>query len=113
MRQYYRHPQSPDFKGCISIIGGIIASITECENDSDQFILPGFVDAHVLSRALCLYRVNSPDWLWYMALWAPFRSRTRSRQRAGVQGVEFMIQNAQKVPLKIYFDTSFSSCYHF
>jgi len=91
------------FKGCISIIDGIIASITECENDSDQFILPGFVDAHVHIESSMLIPSEFARLAVVHGTVGTISDPHEIANVLGVQGVEFMIQNAQKVPLKIYF----------
>lgn len=91
------------FKGILQIENGRIASITETEDVSDQYILPGFVDAHIHIESSML-----PPSLFSAAAVVHGTVATVSDPHEianvlGVEGVNYMLNEAAKVPLKICF----------
>lgn len=91
------------YKGTLIIEGGVILDIIECENNSEIYILPGFIDSHVHVESSML----TPFEFGKLAL----RSGTVSvvadpheiANVLGEKGIDFMIRNSKLSPLKFYF----------
>lgn len=91
------------FKGEITVENGKILSIEEKEHENEQYILPGLVDAHV--------HIESS-----MTVPSVFARMTVARGTAAVvsdpheianvmgeEGIDYMLEDARKAPLKVYF----------
>ena len=58
------------FPASIKIENGIIQSIIQINEKLSDYILPGFVDAHVhIESSLLVPSEFAREWLFYMALW--------------------------------------------
>lgn len=91
------------FKGIVQVDNGRIVSIIEAEVDSDQYIMPGFVDSHIHIESSML-----PPSLFSAAAVVHGTVATISDPHEianvmGVEGVNYMLSEAAKVPLKICF----------
>lgn len=91
------------FKGEIIVENGKIISIKENEHDNEQYILPGLVDAHVHIES----SMTVPSVFARMAVAkgtvAVVSDPHEIANVMGEEGIEFMLEDSKKAPLKIYF----------
>jgi adenine deaminase len=91
------------FKGELLVVNGKIESILSTTSAPDQFILPGFIDAHVHIESSMLV----PSEFARMAVVHGTVSTVSDPHEIGnvlgVEGVKFMIENGKKVPFKFNF----------
>ncbi len=91
------------FKGVISVDNGIIKSIIQKEVSSTQFILPGFIDAHVHVESSMLVPSEFARLAVTHGTVATISDPHEIGNVLGINGVKYMIDNGKKVPLKFYF----------
>ncbi|MCC4765635.1 adenine deaminase [Methanosarcina sp. DH1] len=91
------------FKGEIAVENGKIISIEEKEHDIEQYILPGLVDAHVHIES----SMTVPSVFARMAVARGTVSVVSDPHEIanvmGEEGIDYMLEDARKVPLKIFF----------
>jgi adenine deaminase len=88
----------------ISIVDGIILSIEECsDNDNLPYILPGFVDAHIHIESSMLIPSEFARMAVVHGTIATVSDPHEIANVMGMEGVEFMIDNGNRVPFKFYF----------
>ncbi len=91
------------FKGCIEFEKNII-SIKENSNiKSENYILPGFVDAHVHIESSMLIPSRFSKLAIKNGTIATVSDPHEIANVLGEAGIDFMINDAQKTPLKIFF----------
>jgi adenine deaminase len=91
------------YKGEITIINGKISSIIETKHNSDHYILPGFVDAHIHIESSMLVPSEFAKLAVNHGTVATVSDPHEIANVLGVKGVEFMIENGKKVPFKFNF----------
>jgi len=91
------------FKGEITIKNGMIFSIEEKEHDVENFILPGFVDAHIHIESSMLMPSEFARLAVTHGTVATVSDPHEIANVLGVEGVEFMIENGKKTPFKFNF----------
>ena len=91
------------FPGEIVVKNGRIQSITEVEGSFNQFILPGFIDAHIHIESSMLVPSEFAKIALTHGTVATVSDPHEIANVLGVKGVEFMIENGKKVPLKFNF----------
>jgi len=92
------------YKGKITVEGKQITSIQKTDDPiSDQYILPGFVDAHVHIESSMLVPTEFARLAVVHGTVATVSDPHEIGNVLGVEGVEFMIENAEKSPFKFYF----------
>ncbi len=91
------------FFGEISIENGRILSIEAKAGESDQFILPGFVDAHVHIESSMLVPSEFAKLAVCHGTVATVSDPHEIANVMGVAGVEYMIENGKTVPFKFNF----------
>ncbi|MFT4660373.1 MAG: adenine deaminase [Patiriisocius sp.] len=92
------------FKAIVEIEAGKIKSISETDGKvDDQFILPGFVDAHVHIESSMLVPTEFARMAVVHGTVATVSDPHEIGNVLGVDGVEFMIENGNKSPFKFYF----------
>ena len=94
------------FKGEIIVENGEIKSIKHLENfadHSDNFILPGFIDAHVHIESSMLVPSEFAKLAVVHGTVATVSDPHEIANVCGMRGVEFMIENGKQVPFKFYF----------
>lgn len=91
------------FKGEISIEKGKISKIEEKDHDINQFLLPGFVDAHIHIESSMLVPSEFAPLAVAHGTVATVSDPHEIANVLGVEGVEFMINNGKKVPFKFNF----------
>lgn len=87
----------------LTIEKGIITCIEETNADYDQFILPGFVDAHVHIESSMLTPTEFARLAVRHGTVATVSDPHEIGNVLGVKGVEFMLENARQTPFKFYF----------
>jgi len=91
------------YKGEITILDGRVAQIVEKNHNEHQYILPGFVDAHIHIESSMLVPSEFARLAVKHGTVATVSDPHEIANVLGVEGVEFMIQNGKKVPFKFNF----------
>ncbi|WP_299046821.1 adenine deaminase [uncultured Polaribacter sp.] len=91
------------FKGEISVKDGKIASITTANHNQENYILPGFIDAHIHIESSMLVPSEFAKIAVTHGTIATVSDPHEIANVLGVKGVDFMIENGKKVPLKFNF----------
>ncbi|MGV6829268.1 MAG: adenine deaminase [Flavobacteriales bacterium] len=91
------------FKGEIKVIEGKIASINKKEHDVNNFILPGFIDAHIHIESSMLVPSEFAKIAVKHGTVATVSDPHEIANVLGIEGVEFMINNGNEVPFKFNF----------
>ena len=92
------------YNGKLTIEGEIISKIqSTTETVTDQYILPGFVDAHVHIESSMLVPTEFARLAIVHGTVATVSDPHEIGNVLGVAGVEYMIENAKNSPFKFYF----------
>jgi len=91
------------FDGQVTISGKYITSIEEVENVDDQYILPGFVDSHVHIESSMLVPSEFARLAVVHGTVSTVSDPHEIGNVLGVSGVEYMIDNGNKVNFKFNF----------
>ncbi|MDD7914842.1 adenine deaminase [Polaribacter ponticola] len=91
------------FKGEVEVVNGKILAIRESNHSKENYILPGFVDAHIHIESSMLVPSEFAKVAVRHGTVATVSDPHEIANVLGVKGVEFMIENGKKVPLKFNF----------
>ncbi|WP_431135591.1 adenine deaminase [Psychroserpens mesophilus] len=91
------------FKGEITIDKGVIASIEEKQHTVEDYILPGFVDAHIHIESSMLVPSEFARIAVNHGTVATVSDPHEIANVLGVDGVHFMIENGKQTPFKFNF----------
>lgn len=91
------------YQGTIFIENGKIKNIMEEETGSDQYILPGLIDAHIHIESSMLTPSEFARIAVVHGTVATVSDPHEIANVLGVDGVKFMIENGKQVPFKFYF----------
>jgi len=91
------------FKGEVVIENGHIVAIREVNHSEENYILPGFVDAHIHIESSMLVPSEFAKIAVVHGTVATVSDPHEIANVLGVKGVDFMIENGKKVPLKFNF----------
>ncbi|HNX43456.1 MAG TPA: adenine deaminase [Bacteroidales bacterium] len=91
------------FKGTVTVENGIIASVTESGCVDGQYILPGFVDAHVHVESSMLVPTEFARLAVVHGTVASVSDPHEIANVLGLDGVKFMIENSRKTPFRFCF----------
>jgi adenine deaminase len=91
------------FPGTITISNGKIASIVENDNTYHNYIIPGFVDAHIHIESSLLPPSEFARIAIKHGTIACVSDPHEIANVLGIEGIRFMIENAKSAPLKFYF----------
>ena len=91
------------FKGEVCIENGQISAIREVNHEVENYILPGFVDAHIHIESSMVVPSEFAKIAVLHGTVATVSDPHEIANVLGVQGVDFMIENGKKVPLKFNF----------
>jgi len=91
------------FKGEVCVENGQISAIREVNHEVENYILPGFVDAHIHIESSMLVPSEFAKIAVLHGTVATVSDPHEIANVLGVQGVDFMIENGKKVPLKFNF----------
>lgn len=98
-------PQRKIFPGCIHIEGKIIQRIETLPADEvpQQYIMPGFIDAHIHIESSMLVPSEFAMIAVQHGTVATISDPHEIANVCGIEGVQYMIENGKKVPLKFHF----------
>ncbi|KAF9659801.1 adenine deaminase [Tenacibaculum sp. ZH5_bin.1] len=91
------------FKGAVEVKEGKIIQVREVEHTVENYILPGFVDAHIHIESSMLVPSEFAKIAVTHGTVATVSDPHEIANVLGVKGVDFMIENGKKVPLKFNF----------
>jgi len=91
------------FKGEVVIENGYISAIREVNYEVKNYILPGFVDAHIHIESSMVVPSEFAKIAVVHGTVATVSDPHEIANVLGVKGVDFMIENGKKVPLKFNF----------
>ncbi|MEZ5046844.1 MAG: adenine deaminase [Chitinophagaceae bacterium] len=87
----------------IIVENGFIKSISPTEKPCEQYILPGFIDAHIHIESSMLVPSEFARIAVQHGTVATVSDPHEIANVCGIKGIEFMLQNAKKVPFKFFF----------
>ena len=90
-------------KGILYIDGGKIVNFEASEAVPDQYIIPGFVDAHIHIESSMMLPSEFARYSLPCGTVACVCDPHEIANVCGIPGVNYMIENGKKVPLKYYF----------
>jgi len=96
-------PNKRIFKGEVEVENGKILEIRAAEHLQENFILPGFIDAHIHIESSMLVPSEFAKIAVKHGTVATVSDPHEIANVLGVKGVDFMIENGKKVPLKFNF----------
>lgn len=91
------------FKGIVTVADGKIASVNKSNNVDDQYIMPGFVDAHVHVESSMLVPAEFARLAVAHGTVASVSDPHEIANVLGIEGVKFMIENSRKSPFHFCF----------
>lgn len=91
------------YKGEVEVTNGKIVAVRASEHSEENYILPGFVDAHIHIESSMLVPSEFAKIAVTHGTIATVSDPHEIANVLGVKGVEFMIENGKKVPLKFNF----------
>ncbi len=91
------------YPGRVVITDGKIERIEPCDTTENQFILPGFIDAHVHIESSMLVPSEFARMAVVHGTVATVSDPHEIANVCGMDGVKFMIENGEQVPFKFYF----------
>lgn len=91
------------FSGEITIKNGRINQILKKSVDSNQYLIPGFVDAHIHIESSMLIPSEFARLAVTHGTIATVSDPHEIANVLGLDGVKYMIENGEKVPFKFYF----------
>ncbi|HEV8052259.1 MAG TPA: amidohydrolase family protein, partial [Parachlamydiaceae bacterium] len=95
------------FPGTVNVSHGIIASIQKDPHPlSNQYILPGFIDAHVHIESSMLIPSEFARLAVVHGTVATISDPHEIGNVLGIKGVRYMIQNGKQVPFNFFFGAS-------
>lgn len=95
------------YPGTITVKNGIIASITpEPSKTYSQYLMPGFIDAHVHVESSMLVPSKFARLAVVHGTVATISDPHEIGNVLGIEGIRYMIQNGKKVPFHFYFGAS-------
>jgi adenine deaminase len=91
------------YSGEVTVADGKIVSITEKQHDVKNYILPGFIDAHIHIESSMLVPSEFAKIAVLHGTVATISDPHEIANVLGKAGVHYMIDNGKKVPLKFHF----------
>lgn len=91
------------YKGILHIEEGRILQIQPTEEVENQYIIPGFVDAHIHIESSMMIPTEFARYSLIHGTVACVCDPHEIANVCGIEGVDFMIDNAKKSPMKFYF----------
>lgn len=94
------------FPGKVTVQDSIIKNIEENNNVYENFIMPGFIDAHVHVESSMLIPSEFARLAVVHGTVATVSDPHEIANVLGMEGIRYMIENGRKVPFKFYFGAS-------
>jgi len=95
--------QKKIYPATITVKNGKIVSITETEAPQTNYILPGFVDAHIHIESSMLVPTEFAKLAAVHGTVATVSDPHEIANVCGMEGVQYMIDNAKQTPFKFFF----------
>lgn len=95
--------QKRTYPASVSIENGLVKEVTELPNAPEQYILPGFVDAHVHIESSMLVPTAFARLAVVHGTVATVSDPHEIANVCGKEGAQYMIDNSKKTPFKIFF----------
>jgi adenine deaminase len=95
--------QQKIYPACIVVADRKILSVRETDQVCQHFILPGFIDAHVHIESSMLIPTEFARMAVRHGTVATVSDPHEIANVCGIEGIEYMLSNAQKVPFKFHF----------
>ncbi|MBW2638064.1 MAG: cation diffusion facilitator family transporter, partial [Deltaproteobacteria bacterium] len=92
------------YPGTLTISDGTIRKISREHTDSETFIIPGFIDSHIHIESSML---TPSEFARISAIHGTIAAVCDPHEIAnvlGMRGIDYMIEDAQRVPVKFYFN---------
>jgi adenine deaminase len=106
-QQYYHHlidiQNRRIYPACITIGNGRIESVTPTDEPCTNYILPGLIDAHVHIESSMLIPSEFARMAVKHGTVATVSDPHEIANVCGIEGIEYMLNNAKKVPFKFHF----------
>ncbi|HLT33095.1 MAG TPA: amidohydrolase family protein, partial [Aquaticitalea sp.] len=96
-------PNKRIFKGEITVHNGKIVSIIEKDHNVKEFILPGFIDAHIHIESSMLVPSEFARLAVTHGTVSTVSDPHEIANVLGIEGIHFMIENGKEVPFKFNF----------
>jgi adenine deaminase len=90
-------------KGIVQIENGRIVEIIKKDQVENQFIIPGFVDAHIHIESSMMLPAEFARYSLVHGTVACVCDPHEIANVCGVEGIDYMIENANQSPMKFYF----------
>jgi adenine deaminase len=87
----------------VTIVDGVISALQQCEDVDEGYILPGFIDAHVHVESSMLTPSSFARLAVVHGTVATISDPHEIANVLGVEGVDYMIENGNKVPFHFFF----------
>lgn len=87
----------------VEVSNGIIIAVTETGTAANQYILPGFVDAHIHIESSMLVPVAFAPMAVVHGTVATVSDPHEIANVCGMEGVQYMIDNSRQTPFKFFF----------
>lgn len=94
------------FEGTINVDNGKIVSVHEQPNDEQQYILPGFIDAHIHIESSMLVPSEFARLAVVHGTVATVSDPHEIGNVLGLEGIRYMCDNSKNVPFHIFFGAS-------
>ena len=91
------------YSGEVQLEGHLIKRITKKENVTDQYLLPGFIDAHVHIESSMIVPSEFARMAVVHGTVATISDPHEIANVLGIKGVNYMVDNGKQVPFKFYF----------
>lgn len=91
------------YKGIIQIEDGKISNIQPSDNVDSQFIIPGFVDAHIHIESSMMMPAEFARYSLIHGTVACVCDPHEIANVCGIEGVDYMIENGKHSPMQFYF----------
>ena len=91
------------FPGTVNVENGKIKSIVEDTNSYSNFIIPGFIDSHIHIESSMLVPSEFAREAVKKGTVATVSDPHEIANVCGMDGIEFMLENAKQTPFKFYF----------
>ncbi len=91
------------FPGTVVVEDGRIASVTEDQGNYETYVMPGFIDAHIHIESSMLTPCQFALAAVVHGTVATISDPHEIANVVGIEGVKYMLENAEHTPLKIMF----------
>jgi len=95
--------QKRTYPALIEIADGVIRSVKEVDSAPDQYILPGFVDAHIHIESSMLVPTSFARLAVVHGTVATVSDPHEIANVCGKTGVQYMVENSRQTPFKFFF----------